>query len=315
LPGKDRGINFYEGQRAERIRILALEADSEGAGYLRQTLTETADRRPFGHVFNITFCDSESEIIRVVEASVAQGDFFGAVLIDLSPTTAPAVLAAGEHIRKIDPQVTLVLLAAASDFEFGDLIDRIPPENKVLVLQKPYHAQELIQFILAAGATRHTEKALERANSGLTELNTRLMENNKALSVLARNLDGNRQASERRILQRTRTLIIPIIEKLQRERNMEKYRVELELLLNYVENLTADLASDLKIASALSPTEMRIASLIKNGMSSEEIAGHENVSIFTVKTHRKNIRRKLKLKNSGINLRTYLESEDYKKNI
>ena len=125
-------------------------------------------------------------------------------------------------------------------------------------------------------------------------------------------LDGNRQASERRIQQRTRTLIIPIIEKLQRERNMEKYRVELELLLNYVENLTADLASDLKIAAALSATELRIASLIKNGMSSEEIARHENVSIYTVKTHRKNIRRKLKLKNSGINLRAYLESEDYK---
>jgi len=298
----------------ESIRVLAVTEGSESAGPLRRTLTETAGRRPFGCVFDITFCASGNEAVHIVETGVGRGDYFAVILIDMVGVMAPAALETGERIRKIDPQVTLVLLTAASDIDFEKMVARVSPENKVLILQKPFHAQELIQFIIAAGAMRQTDKALERANSALKELNARLMENNKALSVLARNLDGNRQASEKRILQRTRILIIPIIEKLQREKNMEKYRVELELLLNYVENLTTDLASDLKIASTLSVTELRIASLIKNGMSSEEIARHESVSVFTVKTHRKNIRRKLKLKNSGINLRAYLESENFKNN-
>ena len=300
------------GNESKRIRILAVEDDSEKPGALRQVLTEAANQRPSGYVFDITFCPPGNEAVQIVEAAEQEDDPFAVILIDLARAVAPAALETGETIRKIDPRANFVLLTEASEVDPEKMITRIPPENKVLYLQKPFHEQELAQFIIAAGAMRHTEKELERANSALQELNAQLIETNNALSVLARNLDGNRKASEKRMLQRTRTLIVPIIEKLQRERNPEKYRVELELLLNYVENLTADLASDLKIASALSATELRIASLIKNGISSEAIARHENVSIFTVKTHRKNIRRKLKLKNSGVNLRAYLESEDFK---
>jgi len=63
------------------------------------------------------------------------------------------------------------------------------------------------------------------------------------------------------------------------------------------------------MAASLSTTELRIASMIKNGMSSEEIAEYLYISSFTIKTHRRNIRRKLNLQNSGVNLRAYLESE------
>ena len=46
--------------------------------------------------------------------------------------------------------------------------------------------------------------------------------------------------------------------------------------------------------------------------SSEEIAEYQNLSLYTVKAHRKNIRKKLKLQNTGINLRVHLESERFK---
>jgi len=54
---------------------------------------------------------------------------------------------------------------------------------------------------------------------------------------------------------------------------------------------------------------LRIASMIKNGISSEEIARHLYISPSTVKTHRRNIRKKLNIHNSGMNLRAYLESQ------
>jgi len=167
----------------------------------------------------------------------------------------------------------------------------------------------LRQSVLALGAMWQSGEELQRANAELNEVNLQLMETNDALSVLARNLDATRRESEKRIVQRTRTLIIPIIEKLQYEKNLEKYRVEFDLLVDYIENLTSDLANDIKVAAALSATELRVASMIKNGMSSEDIATHLNLSVFTIKTHRKNIRKKLKLKNSGVNLKSYLESE------
>ena len=110
-------------------------------------------------------------------------------------------------------------------------------------------------------------------------------------------------------VQKTKTLILPIIEKLYHARRLEKYREDLDLLTGFLETMTSGLGKD-KISVSLSASEMRIASLIKNGMSSNEIARHLNVSIYTVKTHRKNIRKKLSLQNSGVNLRSYLESQD-----
>lgn len=49
--------------------------------------------------------------------------------------------------------------------------------------------------------------------------------------------------------------------------------------------------------------------MIKNGLTTEEIARHLNIAPATVKTHRKRIRKKLSLQDSGLNLRAFLESQ------
>jgi DNA-binding CsgD family transcriptional regulator len=68
-------------------------------------------------------------------------------------------------------------------------------------------------------------------------------------------------------------------------------------------------SNDPKVALILSPTELRVASLIRGGFSTEEIAGQLFISQNTVRTHRRNIRRKLKLGGAGQNLRSYLLSK------
>jgi len=143
----------------------------------------------------------------------------------------------------------------------------------------------------------------------LEQLNNQLLETNDALSVLARNLERARKESEKQILHRTRTLILPIVERLLEEKGMAKHRSELEMLRSYMMNLFPGHTEELKMAARLSATESRIAAMIRNGMSSEEIARSLYISTNTVKTHRKNIRRKLNLQNSGRNLRTWLKSQ------
>ena len=58
----------------------------------------------------------------------------------------------------------------------------------------------------------------------------------------------------------------------------------------------------------LSPREIEIANLIKNGIGSKEIAAMLNVSFKTVETHRNKIRKKLDILNKDINLTTYLQA-------
>jgi DNA-binding CsgD family transcriptional regulator len=62
------------------------------------------------------------------------------------------------------------------------------------------------------------------------------------------------------------------------------------------------------LINALTQTEVRVATLIKNGLSSQAIAKKLHVSLHTVKTHRRNIRKKLNVRNSSVNLVSYLRS-------
>jgi len=156
---------------------------------------------------------------------------------------------------------------------------------------------------------KQAEDAIKKREEELATLNKQLVETNRALSVLAKNLDITQKDSEKRVVQRIRSYIMPIIEKLRQDKNIERYRADFDLLTSYIRDLTSDLANDIKIALALSTTELRVASLIRNGMSNRDIARHLYITVYTVKTHRRNIRRKLDLHNSGINLKAYMKSE------
>jgi DNA-binding CsgD family transcriptional regulator len=58
----------------------------------------------------------------------------------------------------------------------------------------------------------------------------------------------------------------------------------------------------------LSPTEMQVINLIRQGRTTKEIAETMNVATSTIDFHRNRIRKKIGIKNKRINLSTYLSS-------
>ena len=56
----------------------------------------------------------------------------------------------------------------------------------------------------------------------------------------------------------------------------------------------------------LTPAEIQIATLIKQGKTTKDIADLLNLSLRTINFHRENIRDKLGLKNEKVNLRSHL---------
>jgi DNA-binding NarL/FixJ family response regulator len=62
------------------------------------------------------------------------------------------------------------------------------------------------------------------------------------------------------------------------------------------------------IGVCLSPAEIKVAVLVKIGKSSKQIADILNLSVETVNSHRKSIRKKLNITSSGDILETYLSA-------
>jgi DNA-binding CsgD family transcriptional regulator len=58
----------------------------------------------------------------------------------------------------------------------------------------------------------------------------------------------------------------------------------------------------------MTPTEIAICNMIRNGMHTKEIAEARSVSEATINRHREKIRRKLKITNQDVNLATFLQS-------
>jgi DNA-binding CsgD family transcriptional regulator len=104
-------------------------------------------------------------------------------------------------------------------------------------------------------------------------------------------------------------LVFPYIEKLENIGLNEDAQTFVNIIKSNINDLISPLASNLSSEYfALTPSEIQIADLIKQGKTSKEIASMLNVSPKAVSFHRGNLRKKLGLVNKKINLETYLQS-------
>ncbi len=113
---------------------------------------------------------------------------------------------------------------------------------------------------------------------------------------------------EYRIFTQIRSLVMPLFEEIAGQNHGQVSEEPLNALRKYVNDLASGLASHLQGSTSLSAQELRVALMVKNGMTSEEIAAHLHVSPETIKTHRRNIRRKFGLTSSSQKLSVYLQS-------
>jgi FixJ family two-component response regulator len=188
-------------------------------------------------------------------------------------------------------------------------------------LEKPLDNELLNHSILRALRTLANQRQLQQLMDDLEQsrselasrqrrletLNAQLFETNKALSVLARNIEREREEMESQIALRLRNLMMPIVTRLKGDQALGKYESELNMLTWHLEDLTSKFSIDPDVAMTLSAAELRVASLVKNGVSSEEIARQLHISENTVRTHRRSIRKKLKI-NGQHSLRNFLDS-------
>ena len=206
------------------------------------------------------------------------------------------------EIRQTSPLSRVIMMsgyadksAAISALRGGALDFLEKPLSRELFVHSVNRALEVLEKDLELRRARNelerTNLELRHQKSALEQMKLQLIETNEALSVLARNLDTARVESERRTALMAKSLLLPIVQRLRNNAALAGCDGDLELLSQHIRDLTANVGQDNKIITTLSRSELRVAALVRNGMTNEEIAEHLNVSTFTVKTHRRNIRR------------------------
>ncbi len=158
-------------------------------------------------------------------------------------------------------------------------------------------------------ALKLTEEALRQSKEALEEQKRNLEEANIALKVLLRQRNEDKQELEQKVLTNIKDLVFPFVEKLKRAPLRAKDKANIEIIETHLKDVISPLLQRLShLDILLTPQEMQVAALVKDGKSSKEIADILTVSETTVHFHRKNLRNKFGLKNKATNLRSYLMS-------
>jgi len=156
------------------------------------------------------------------------------------------------------------------------------------------------------------EKKKEKLRKGEAELKAKtvsLEEANTALKVILKRREEDRKELEEKMLLNVKELIEPYIEKMKNTRLDDSQKAFLDIIESNINDIISPFARGVsKKHLGLTYTELQIANLITHGKTSKEIADLLNLSLNTVQSYRKSIRKKLVIKNKKVNLRTYLSS-------
>jgi DNA-binding CsgD family transcriptional regulator len=154
-----------------------------------------------------------------------------------------------------------------------------------------------------------SEEALLKSKIALEEQKQRLEETNIALKVLLRQREEDKLELEKNVLNNIKDLVFPYVEKLKKAPLRPRDKTNIEIIESHLNEVISPLLQKLNnLDIVLTPQEMQVASLVKDGKSSKEIADVLNVSETTIHFHRKNLRNKFGLKKKSTNLRSYLLS-------
>jgi len=168
--------------------------------------------------------------------------------------------------------------------------------------------------ILINAVSRQLGKIIERKNMETTLKESKvqlerqklsLEQKNMALREIIEQIEVEKNSIKENITTNLEETVYPLLEKLRVKKDLQKYVV---LLKCHLETLASSFGVKIKKRNLkMTPREIEICNMIKANLTSKEISRFLNISLETVKTHRRNIRKKLKLSNKKSNLFAYLQ--------
>lgn len=147
--------------------------------------------------------------------------------------------------------------------------------------------------------------ALREREADLTAKSKSLEDVNSALRVLLKQRENDKKELEQRFVSNVREMVFPYLDKLQKKNLEPQQRAYVDIIKANLGQLTSPFAGNIRHLN-FTPREIEVASLIRDGRTTKEIAEIIGVAPSAIHSHRDNIRKKLRLNGRDVNLRSYL---------
>ena len=188
-------------------------------------------------------------------------------------------------------------------------LEECPPADEGPFMKEERALLDAVAEQIGTIATRiSADLELQETNRQLTLERKALKESNTALRIVLTKIEQEKQEIHRDIKMNVEKILIPIMHALALQLHPAQTKY-VEMLQTNLEEITSPFISQLSLSyHSMTPTEIAICNMIRNGMRTKEIADLRGVSEATVNRHREKIRRKLKITNQDVNLATFLQS-------
>jgi two-component system, cell cycle sensor histidine kinase and response regulator CckA len=115
---------------------------------------------PDHYCFHTTLCHQAEEAVQAVASAVANDKPYAMVFLDYRMPPGPDGIWAAEEIRKLDSLVNIMMVTAYPEMPPRDLVRRVPPWGRFLMLQKPLLPMEIMQVAAMMADKWRAEKTL-----------------------------------------------------------------------------------------------------------------------------------------------------------
>lgn len=162
---------------------------------------------------------------------------------------------------------------------------------------------------------KNKEIALQDSEKLLRVQKKNLEQKNAALKEILHQIDNEKNQFKEDMVLNIENLIMPIVKKIRGERTATRGKY-IDLLENNLLEMVSSFGRKISEQQLrLTPREIEICNMVKNGLTSKEIANLLYISFNTVENHRVNIRKKLNIHNRRANLTTFLQNIPFNNNL
>lgn len=310
--GAVRIVRFY----ADAAMTLLTGDSDQARGGEQQVLLDASNRQltlEKNKFENIFACTSDLVLVTnaqgvITEANAAAHRLLGELLILGRPVWSVLGLegAGMDEVLAYYPPNARHEIGVYDDIYYFELT--IAPLRDVSLASKGY----LFLLMNITAHVRQREILVQKVQERTAELETektRLVEMNITLRNVISSIKREREEFQEELARTVRQGLLPTLARFKGENAPEVRNAYADLLTDQLLRLCAgqDSGDDARLLR-LSPMELKVCQFIRAGKRTKDIAEALQVSVDTVQTHRKNIRKKLNLKGGNANLFNYLRT-------